>query len=99
MAATIHSCLERFLFYAPFLIRSSLLFSTWLLFASRISQETFRDQIPFNIAGARKDTSHIINMANEASTPVPIMHTFLKNCDYVLEKYGNYDTTSIVQGI
>ncbi|KAG1048905.1 hypothetical protein G6F43_008736 [Rhizopus delemar] len=48
-------------------------------------------------AGARKDTSHIINMANEASAPVPIMHTFLKNCDYVLEKYGNYDTTSIVQ--
>ncbi|KAG1357475.1 hypothetical protein G6F62_001578 [Rhizopus arrhizus] len=66
-------------------------------YALRMSQETFRDQIPSAIAGARKDASHIINMANEINAPVPITHTFLKNCDYVLEKYGNYDTTSIVQ--
>ncbi|KAG0742921.1 hypothetical protein G6F57_004421 [Rhizopus arrhizus] len=65
-------------------------------YASRISNETFRDQIHFSINSIKKDANHIIDLANEANAPVPITHTFLKNCDYVLEKHGDYDLTGVV---
>ncbi|KAI8148309.1 NAD binding domain of 6-phosphogluconate dehydrogenase-domain-containing protein [Fennellomyces sp. T-0311] len=65
------------------------------VYSDRIINNTFMDQIHFPLTSARKDATHIVNLAKEHNAKVPITELFLNQLNKVLEKHGDYDMTGI----
>ncbi|KAI8091002.1 uncharacterized protein B0P05DRAFT_528342 [Gilbertella persicaria] len=66
------------------------------VYAGRMLNNTYRDQIAFPISTAKKDIGHIMNMAKESNAKLPITEAFLENADAVQSKYGDFDLSSVV---
>ncbi|CEG83156.1 hypothetical protein RMATCC62417_17125 [Rhizopus microsporus] len=65
-------------------------------YGSRMSQQTFTNEIHFPVSSIKKDVNHIINLAKESNASIPITHKFLEHCNTVQEKHGDFDLTSVV---
>jgi 3-hydroxyisobutyrate dehydrogenase-like beta-hydroxyacid dehydrogenase len=66
------------------------------IYASRMLNNTYKDEIAFPITTAKKDVSHIVQLAKDSGASLPITEVFLENADKTLENHGNYDLSSIV---
>jgi 3-hydroxyisobutyrate dehydrogenase-like beta-hydroxyacid dehydrogenase len=66
------------------------------IYAGRMLNNTYKDEIAFSINGAKKDVRHIQQLAKDFGAKLPITEIFLDNADTVLAKHGDYDLTSVV---
>ncbi|GAA5816443.1 hypothetical protein MFLAVUS_009972 [Mucor flavus] len=66
------------------------------IYADRMLNNTYKDQIAFPITTAQKDVAHILQLAKDSGAKLPITEIFSKNADKVLSDHGNYDLTSVV---
>lgn len=66
------------------------------VYAGRMLNNTYKDEIAFPITTAKKDVAHIVQLAKDSGAKLPITDAFLENADKVLEEHGNYDLSSVV---
>lgn len=66
------------------------------IYAGRMLNNTYRDEIAFPISAAKKDVGHIMNLAKESNASLPITEIFLKNANKVQEEQGDLDLSSVV---
>lgn len=66
------------------------------VYADRMLNNTYKDQVAFPITAAKKDVGHIVHMAQESGARLPITEAFLQNADKVLADHDNYDLSGIV---
>ncbi|KAI8642539.1 NAD binding domain of 6-phosphogluconate dehydrogenase-domain-containing protein [Parasitella parasitica] len=66
------------------------------IYAGRMLNNTYRDEIAFPISGAKKDVGHITEMAKENGVSLPVTEIFLQNANKVQEEQGNIDLSGIV---
>ncbi|KAI8148311.1 hypothetical protein BJV82DRAFT_663691 [Fennellomyces sp. T-0311] len=69
------------------------------VYSDRILNNTFTDQIHFPLTSARKDATHIVNLAKEHNAKVPITELFLTHLNEVVEKHGDYDISGVCVGM
>ncbi|KAI9253417.1 NAD binding domain of 6-phosphogluconate dehydrogenase-domain-containing protein [Phascolomyces articulosus] len=65
-------------------------------YADRMVRNTFVDEIHFPLTSARKDATHIMNMAKESNASIPMTQVFLDHLNSVVEEHGDYDISGIV---
>lgn len=66
------------------------------IYAGRMLNNTYKDEVAFPITTAQKDVSHILHLAEETGAKLPITEVFLENTNNVLKNHGNYDLSSVV---
>lgn len=66
------------------------------IYAGRMLNNTYKDEVAFPITSAQKDVSHILNLAEESGAKLPITELFLENTNNVLKNHGNFDLSSVV---
>lgn len=66
------------------------------IYAGRMLNNTYRDEIAFPISGAKKDVGHITHMAKEAGVSLPITEIFLENANKAQAAQGDIDLSGIV---
>lgn len=66
------------------------------VYASRMLNNTYNDEVAFSINGAKKDVKHIKQLAEDSGAKLPITDIFSNNADTVLAKHGDYDLSSVV---
>lgn len=66
------------------------------VYAGRMLNNTYKDEIAFPITAAKKDVAHIVQLAKDSGAKLPITEAFLENADKVLADHGNYDLSSVV---
>ncbi|KAI9359707.1 hypothetical protein BD770DRAFT_419315 [Pilaira anomala] len=66
------------------------------VYAGRMLNNTYKDQIAFPITTAQKDLKHIMQLAKDSGASLPITDIFFQNTEKVLKDHGNYDLTSVV---
>lgn len=66
------------------------------IYANRMLNNTYKDEIAFPITTAKKDVAHIVQLAKDSGAKLPITEAFLENADKVLADHGNYDLSSVV---
>lgn len=68
------------------------------IYADRMLNNTYRDQIAFPLSGTKKDVNHIIQMANDAGASLPVTMAFIEHAKTAQEGEGDLDISSIVGG-
>lgn len=66
------------------------------IYAGRMLNNTYKDQVAFPITTAKKDVSHIVELAKESGASLPITEVFLENANKTLADHGDYDLSSVV---
>lgn len=66
------------------------------IYAGRMLNNTYRDEIAFPISAAKKDVGHIMHLAEQSNASLPITEIFLKNANKVQEEQGDIDLSSVV---
>lgn len=68
------------------------------VYADRIVNKIYENQVLFSLTGARKDASHILDMANAHKAKLPTTENFLKHLDQTKSKHGDIDISGVVLG-
>lgn len=67
-------------------------------YADRMLRNTIKSKIYFPISTARKDATHILNMAENAHADLPITRTFVEHINEVQDEFGDLDIAGAVLG-
>ena len=68
------------------------------VYANRMLNNTYKDEIAFPITSAQKDVSHILQLSKDSGVRLPITEVYAENAAKTLANHGDYDLTSIVGG-
>ncbi|KAI8975439.1 hypothetical protein BDF20DRAFT_878650 [Mycotypha africana] len=66
------------------------------VYAGRMLNNTYRDQVAFSMSAAKKDVNHIMEMAKDVKASVPITEVFLDHLNQVQAEQGDLDLSAVV---